>query len=99
MVVFWQQWVVWPCVFDVLKDDHGLCNGFAAMDEHWDFLVNWVGLQKKITFVVSVNLYVLVTNGLQFESPYHPVNERARPKPKHLNISHCCFFPKPLGTL
>lgn len=39
-----------PCFVQVLEDYHRFTDRISAMDEHWDFLVNWVRLQKQRAF-------------------------------------------------
>lgn len=80
MGILWQQRNVWPSFFNVLENDRGLCDGFATMNKHRHFLVNWIGLQKQLALVEPVLFYILVVDTFELQSPFHSVDKRARPK-------------------
>lgn len=53
-----------PSLVDVLNDDEGLAYGLLIVDENWDFLVNWVGLEEELTLGSQFLLMELVVYGL-----------------------------------
>lgn len=77
--VIWQQWILRPHLFNVLKDYRWLTDRFSSMNKHWDHLVNRVVLQKHGTFIGKIFFYVLIWYVLQFQSPYDPVTKWTRP--------------------
>jgi hypothetical protein len=85
-----QQGIVWPHLFDIFKDNHGLANWFSVVNKHRDLLVDWIVLKKHKTFVEKIFFYVFIWNALLFQSPYDSVTEWTRPCPMklHLMITH-----------
>lgn len=44
-------WTVFrPGFVDVLKNDVGFAYRLVIMDQNWDFLVDWIGFKKELTF-------------------------------------------------
>jgi len=39
-----------PNIIQILHNDQRFAEGFVLMNENWDFLVNGVGLKKKLAF-------------------------------------------------
>ncbi len=83
-----QQRVLWPHLFNIFKDNHGLANRFSAMNKHRDLLVDWIVLQKQGTFVGKIFFYIFIRYSLQFQSPYHSVTKWTWPCPMQLHLTH-----------
>jgi hypothetical protein len=81
-----QQGVVWPHLFYIFNDNHGLANWFSAVNKHRDLLVGWIELEKNKTFVGKIFFYVFIWYALQFQSPYHSVTEWTWPCPMKLYL-------------
>lgn len=75
--VGWEEWVLGPCLFDVLDYDKGLGDGFSVVNEHRDLLVHRVVVKKLRALPSEIFLDVLERDTLQFQSPYHSVTEGA----------------------
>lgn len=76
-----------PNFINILQNESWFEHWFSIMNKHWDLFINWAILEKKRTLHHQTFYYVVVFYPLDFESPYYPVNKRAIPNSKKLNIS------------
>lgn len=64
-----------PSFIYVFNYEQRLTDGFALVDENWDFAINRIGLKKKITFGVKGLIFfkVFIFKGLfDVEGNLHP---------------------------
>jgi hypothetical protein len=72
---------------EVLNDDLRLGDRLAVVDEHGNFLVHRVGLEKELALVEEVLLDVLVAEALEVEHDLDPVDVRAVPHAQQLQLT------------
>ncbi|KAH0456924.1 hypothetical protein IEQ34_014831 [Dendrobium chrysotoxum] len=53
-----------PDLVYVLHNDKRLADGFIPMDEYWNLLVDWIGLEKKLAFVRQIIWKQIMRNWL-----------------------------------
>jgi hypothetical protein len=84
-----QQWTLFPCLVDVLKNNVRFGDHFLVMYQNWNLFVNRVQLQEKRALVKDVFFNVLIINTLELQSPFNPPGKWANPKSQKLHILAC----------
>lgn len=68
-----------PDVVNVLNNDEGLADGLVSMDENWDFLVDRVGLEKKLALRLKRLFKKLILNSFDVKGNPSPHRNWASP--------------------
>ena len=79
-----------PNLINILNYYHRLTNGLSVVDQNWDFLMNWVHLNKQRAFVPQVLLSFFVLKALLCQGNSYPHTKDASPEIQQDNlIRHC----------
>jgi hypothetical protein len=68
-----------PDLVNVLNDDEGLADGLVGMDENGDFLVDGVGLEKKLALRSKRLFKKIILNSFDVQGNPGPHHIWARP--------------------
>jgi hypothetical protein len=78
-----------PYLINVLNNDQGLTNGLVSMDQDWDFLMNRVGLEEKLTLRPKYLFKKLIVNRFDIKGNLSPHHIWACPCTQKLDITFC----------
>nr|GME21471.1 unnamed protein product [Ipomoea batatas] len=74
-----QNGSAWKGLINVFNNDKRFCKWFSIVQEHRDFLVDWVVLEKQGALVGEVFFYQFILNSFQSESHLNPAAKWASP--------------------